>query len=140
MSEPLKTLLNTESTIIYGKVPLVGPFAAASIAKVTYNQEAWVLVVGADGSATRVQVPDGSARLEVYLQQSSQSNKYLTAKHYEDQVSGIPSDLLFDNPRSGVKYQATTAWITKIPDDEFGTAVGERTWVFETDNMKAVPL
>ena len=88
---------------------------------------------GADTEVTRYATHERRVDISVSLKRSSPHNAQLAAIHAADREStggaGIGGFLVKDNNGSTI-YACDKAWITSLPDWQFGRAVGDVTWTF----------
>jgi hypothetical protein len=105
---------------------------------------AFGLTMSVDGKGTREQNNDKSATIEVILLATSPVNALLTAVHAADTASpngaGIaPLQIIDLNSKNKSElHHARQAWISAEPEVTFKRGVGERVWVFMTDELISV--
>lgn len=117
--------------------PLHG-FADGTFVKVTRNEEAFKLQVGADGEAARVRNRNRSGQVAITLQQTSVSNDVLSAAAALDELAaGGTGALLIKDLNGTTLVSALVAWVRKIPEAELGNELGQREWVLETGVLAA---
>jgi len=123
--------------LVFAGIPITG-YAKGTFVSISYNEDAFVLSIGADGEGTRAKTNNKSATIEFTLTQSSPSNDLLSAIHNLDQMSpggdGIGPFLLKDLFGTSLAI-AETAWVRKMPDAGYGPEIGERVWTLETDSL-----
>lgn len=125
---------NSVSIIVGGKI--VSGYADGSFVKLSRNEQAFNLKIGADGTGTRVKSNNKSGKLEITLQQSSASNDDLSAIAGADELSNTGVVPLLVRDASGrTLATALTAWVQKLPDTEFAHETTNRAWVLETDQL-----
>lgn len=118
-------------------VPITG-FADGSFVKVERRGDDFTLKVGADGEACRARSRDKSAKITIELFQSALTNAYLWTmrnRDIEDPVGTGAFALSIQTPLGG--HFALKAWVMKAPDLDFSKEVGNRQWVFETNNLES---
>lgn len=122
--------------VIVGGVPMEG-FTPDSFVEITYNTENFALQIGPDGTGSRSKTNDLSARITLHFQQTSPSNDVLTGLFFADGESpvGAPVPMMIKDNSGRTLFVTETAWILKIPDVSFSTALSERAWMFETDAL-----
>ncbi len=123
--------------VIIGVVPVSG-YADGSFVSVENNEDAYTLLVGTDGEATRSRTNNNSSRITLTLQQGSLSNALLSGLHEIDKnsISGAGCfPVLIKDLQGTSMYAAEKAWIVKRPTAEFGREAGSREWIIETDNL-----
>ena len=133
---PARTYDAKEVQIIVGGQKIQG-FAQGAMIRIKRNEDAWSLSVGVDGEGSRSKSNNFSASIELELQQTSDSNEYLSGLAIADEVSnsGIFPLLVKDSNGTSI-YAAETAWIKKLPDSEFNDEIQSRVWMLETDNLQ----
>lgn len=122
------------SIIVGGKI--ISGFADGTFIKITRHEQAFMLKVGVDGEGARAKSGNRSGTFEVSIMNSSASNDDLSAFALADEISGsgvVP--VLVKDGSGRTVAEATTAWVQKFPDSEFGKEIGERTWILETDEI-----
>lgn len=123
--------------LVFAGIPITG-YAKGTFVSIAYNEDAFVLSIGADGEGTRAKTNNKSATIEFTLTQSSPSNDLLSAIHNLDQMSpggdGIGPFFLKDLFGTSLAI-AETAWVRKMPDAGYGPETGERVWTLETDSL-----
>ena len=127
--DPKQVLLILNGVHIHGF--LEGTFITAR-----RNKDAMSLQVGVDGEGTRSKSSDKSGRLEIFLNQSSESNDVFSALALADEATGlgvVPAMLKDNSGRS--LFVAENAWVVKFPDAPFETNSVGRQWILETDNL-----
>jgi hypothetical protein len=125
-------------TITVGANDIVG-FAAGTFIKASYNEDLYMLEVGADGSSCRIRNANESGRFEITLLKSSMSNDLLSAQAILDRATGqgvVPVQVKDGN---GLAVAAArNVWIIKVADLERGKELGDVTWILETDKLSIV--
>jgi Protein of unknown function (DUF3277) len=131
----VKTYDFKKVSVIIGSQPLQG-FAEGDAVVVERNEDAWLLLNGADGESTRAKNNNRSGRITVNLLSSSASNDYLSGLYSADELGGnTPFGILIKDNSGTSNHAAATAWIAKMPAANFGKEAGTRTWIFETDEL-----
>jgi len=119
---------------------ICGPYIikgfSESMISVTRTTDAFTMIVGADGEATRVKSNDNSATITITLQQGSPSNDQLSLIASADRLSstGIFPFLLKDNLGTTL-MSAASCFISKVPDMVFGKTHNDRVWTIMTDDL-----
>jgi hypothetical protein len=122
-------------SVIYGSQIITG-FADGDFVTVERNEDAFSLLVGADGESTRSKNSNKSGKVTLRLLSSSASNDYLSEMQLADELSGnAPSGLMIKDTFGTSIATAATAWITKQPSSAYGKEAGTREWVIETDEL-----
>lgn len=122
----------TKVTFVLGSITAEG--YADSFIKAYRNEDAFSIVVSADGKVTRVRNANRSGRFEVTLKNSSPTNDLFQAQAILDEQTGggIAPALVKDG--SGTAHaQGKNSWIVKQPDLERAKELGDVTWIIETD-------
>lgn len=111
-------------------------YAEGSFVKVERNDDAFALLVGADGEATRAKSANKSGKITLTLLASSDYNDYLSELALSDELTGggIVPLLVKDNSGRSL-YSSATCWVMKVPGADFAKEGGSREWVFETDEL-----
>lgn len=131
----VKTFNMAEMTVIFGNV-IIGGYAPGNSIKVTMNSDLYNEQIGADGEGARARINDRSATIELTLMQTSASNDELSAIAILDGNTGdgvLP--LLLKDPNGNTVYSTNCAYISKLPDAEFGTELNSRVWMIKTPKM-----
>lgn len=130
----IRTFDPKEVSVIFGPYIITG--FSETKCSVSRAEDAFSLVVGCDGESTRVRNYNRSGTVTLNLQQSSPSNDVLSGIALADEATnaGLMPLLIKDNNGSTL-IEATTAYIQKIPDADFGKDASERAWTIMTDNL-----
>lgn len=125
-----------EVSVIVGSGIMSG-FADGSFVTIAYNEDAWSLYMGTDGSATRAKSNNNSGKITIQLAQSSPSNAFLSALAIADRLSnaGAVPVLIKDGNGDTTLFSAKAAWVVKMPDSEYARETGTREWVLETHDL-----
>lgn len=126
--------------IVVAGIPVTGGWGDGDFVSIESDEDAFSLVVGTDGEATRSRTNNKGATITLTLMQSSDVNDLLSALHALDVNSpggaGIGPFFCRDgNGRS--LYMAESCWIQKRPTAVFGREAGPREWVIRTDKLIA---
>lgn len=132
----IKTYAPDKVTVVFGGAILTG-YAEDSFVKVETNNEAFTTHVGGDGEVSRTRNVDRTGKVTVKLKQSSDSNAVLSALYIADMTSlqGYLPIIVKDNNGSTLAA-GSSAWISKLPDAEFGKEIGEREWIIEVADLE----
>lgn len=135
MSTKLSSYSAADVSMTAGAIMISG-MAEGTFVKASFNEEAFKILVGADGEATRSKSSNRSGRVSFTTLQSSAANDSLSGLANLDFASGggIVPLLVKDNSGRTI-ISAEKAWIVKHSDMEFGKEAGNREWVFETNNL-----
>lgn len=118
--------------------PMIG-YAEGSFVKIERNDDAYALLVGADGEAARSRSRNKSGIITITLMQSSPSNLILSAAVLADELSGTGIGALFIKDNSGTTLAvAANAWVKKHASVNFSKELGDKEWVLECDSLEIV--
>lgn len=132
----VKTLDPKEISIIVG-AHIVKGYADGTFVQVERDEDAFSFAGGADGLGTRVKNANRSGTITITLQQTSESNEFLSAQAIADQETGRGELPVFIKDSSGKDLHfAETAWIQKMPSASYSKEVENREWVLRTDNLE----
>lgn len=133
----LKTYSAAEVSMVAGPIMITG-MADGTMVKVSFNEDAFKLMIGADGDGVRSKSNNRSGKITFSLLQSSNANDALSALTNLDVASpngdGIVPLMIKDNSGRTL-VSAEKAWIIKQADVEFAREAGNREWTFETDSL-----
>ncbi len=121
--------------VIVAGVPLRG-FADGTFITAERTSDAFSTNVGADGEASRTASADRTGKVTITLQQTSDSNDFLSGLALGDEVSlngQFPFLLKDTNGRTLI--EAPCAWIDKIANSEFSNELTDREWVISLGEM-----
>jgi hypothetical protein len=131
----VKTYDPKQVSVIIGTRAAQG-FADGSFVSVDRNEDAFTLLVGADGEGCRAKSNNKSGRVTLTLMSSSEFNDYLSELALADELTGggVVPLMIKDNSGSSL-YSSATAWVVKHPTADFAKEAGTREWVLETDEL-----
>jgi len=131
----IKTYAPDKVTLVYGGAIITG-YAEDSFIKVEVNSDAFTTHVGGDGEVTRTRNVDKTGKVTCKLKASSSSNDILSALYVADITSlqGYLPVIVKDNNGTTLAG-GSSAWISKLPESEFGKEIGEREWVIEVADL-----
>lgn len=116
--------------------PITG-FAEDTFIEAEFNEDAFTLTMGADGTAARSMNANQSGIITITLLHTSPSNRILDAAANLDRLSRTGLGTFLAKSLTGVEQiNANNCWVKKKPKIEFGKTVKERVWVLETDSLK----
>jgi len=127
----LKTYDPKEVHIIVGGFEMVG-LADGTFLTVSRTNDAYAMVVGADGEASRAKSNDKSGNAVLSLQQTSPSNDILSGFAIADELSnsGVIPVIVTDSLGTTTLFSGE-GWIKKIPDAAFAKEISNREWTIE---------
>lgn len=113
---------------------------ADTFVSVDYNEDAFTYTPNVDGGGTRNYNPNRSGRITVTLKQSADDNLYLSGLHAADMLSKLGTfPVLIKDTNGNSLHTAASAWIVRSAPSEYAKEVGDREWIFETDELISVP-
>lgn len=131
MAKGLKTYSASSVKIVLGPHIVTG-VATDTFLNIEPQGEGTTSESGAYGDVARALSLDKRHNITVTLQQTSASNKALTALYNADQITegdgAFP--VLVTDLRGGTLFSGE-AWIPKLPAAEFGSQLSNREWVIE---------
>lgn len=88
---------------------------------------------GADGEVARSLSNNPLHRVAITLQQTSESNDYLSELLRRDKASGGGGVVPFEvrDLRGTTMFAASQAWVVNYPTIEYGSEVGDREWTID---------
>ena len=130
------TIDHKQLHVIFGVHRLAGR-AKGDYVTVVYNVEQYTENVGIDGEGFFVANADLSARVNVSLQQSSNSNDVLSALFLADLAApgGLMLPLVVNEANGRSIYAAARARLVKFADGVWSDGGSVRTWTFATTNL-----
>lgn len=131
----VKTYNAADVSIIFGTRQLTG-LAEGSFVVVTRDEQTFTKKVGADGEVTRSKTNNKAGSVVLTLDQSSDSNDFLSESHNIDENTGLgikPLNIV-DGSGTTVVF-AREAWVQKPADMDKGRDSGENAWTLDTGPM-----
>lgn len=123
--------------VIFGGVPMRG-FSDGTFVSVERTSEAFTTNVGADGEVSRTHSADKTGKITITLQQTSDSNDYLSALVIGDEVSLLGQlPILVKDTNGRTIVESPCAWIDKVANSEFGNELSDREWVISCSELIA---
>lgn len=134
----IKTYDPSAIAVVVGKRTLEN--LADTFVSVDFNEDAYTYTPNVDGGGTRNYNPNRSGRITVTLKQSSDDNLYLSGIHAADLISKLGTvPVTVKDTNGNSLHFAASAWIIRSAPSEYAKEVGDREWVFETDELISVP-
>jgi hypothetical protein len=131
----LKTYDFKSVAVIMGGVQATG-LADGDAVTVEMDADAWNLLVGADGEATRSKSNNNAATVTLRLMQTSDMNDILTSYYQADKLANNGKFPLMIKDNSGRSlHVAEQAWVQKLPAVNYGAEAGPREWVIRTGEL-----
>lgn len=120
----------------YGGVDLSG-FADGSFIDIERSTDAYEKTTGADGRTDRVKLNDSSGMITITLQQTSDSNDYLSSVALLDEnTSDAVLPFMIKDFSGKSLYLSPSAWVKKIPNGGFDKQIGTREWQFDCTDLQ----
>lgn len=139
MAEELGTYSFKDVLVLVGLVAIQG-FAEGTSIKFELPEE-WATTKGAGGAVARSRVCDNTVKATLTLLQTSPSNAYLTGLARADRATNRAIDGFLAKDLNGFEVVASRkCYIEKVPDIEYGDAVGTRTWVIMLTSATGLAL
>ena len=120
-------------TVVFSGYPISG-FADGTFVNITTINDVITTQVGADGEVARAINTDRRCTVTITLQQTSQSNDFLSTFFNVDILTcgGRTGPILIQDLCGTTLFMASEAWIVKPPDMEYGKEVLTRAWQLQT--------
>lgn len=130
----LKTYNFTDVAVIFGTRALSG-FAEGGV-NVTRAEDSFTDSVGADGEVSRSRTNDRRGNVEITLQQTSDSNDFLSESIVADENSGAGVKALTIKDNNGTTLAfAAEAWVIKPADSPMARESGDRVWTIRCASL-----
>lgn len=130
----VKTYSADEVTVLIGS-HIASAFADGTFVQIEENGDGVTSVSGADGEVARSMSTDRRKKVTITLLQTSDTNDVLSGLYNADRISkNVTFPLTIKDLRGRTMFAASTAWVTKSANVEFGKAVGSREWTLETSD------
>ena len=132
---PVHTYDPKNNVLTIDAVPMSG-FADGTYITVTFDEDAFSKVVGADGEVSRAKSNNYSGSVVVTFMQTSMSNDVLSAIALLDKVSNI-GVVVVQLKEIGTKNFVMSAdgWIRKMPDITYSKDIENREWTLDLANL-----
>jgi hypothetical protein len=124
---PARVLVNVNGHNVTG-------FADGTFVAIAMVADGIVTQVGADGEIARAINTDKRFNVTITLQQTSQSNDFLSTLYDVDVLTcGAQAGPILVQDLCGTTiFAAASCWVTKPADVEFGKEIAERAWALQT--------
>jgi hypothetical protein len=124
---PSRVLVNVNGHNVTG-------FADGTFVAIAMVADGIVTQVGADGEIARAINTDRRFNVTITLQQTSQSNDFLSELYDLDSLTcGAQAGPILVQDLCGTTiFAAAASWVTKPADVEFGKEIAERAWALQT--------
>lgn len=124
-------------TLVFAGALITG-FAPGSFLNITYNQDLFTLLIGADGEGTRSKSNNSSAIIDLRLMPGSSGNLILNSLFAADKVSGAGAQpLVITDPSRGTTFAAESAWIRREPGYDFQQEAQPMAWQLECSSLQS---
>jgi hypothetical protein len=128
--------LNAVSCVVGGA--LISGAAEDGLVEIEFDDDAWTLTKGADGTAVRSKTNDRSATVTIRLMPGSPSNLVLQAIFAADELSGLGAvPFALRDPSSNDTFTSAGLWVQKLPGRNFTREVTSSEWVCRAGTMVA---
>lgn len=128
----VKTYSADQVTVLIGS-HIVSGFADGTFIQIEENGNGVTSVAGADGEVARSMSTDPRKKITLTLLQTSDSNDVLSAAYNLDRTTkNATIPITVKDLRGRTMFAASTAWVMKQANVEFGKEVGSREWTLET--------
>jgi Protein of unknown function (DUF3277) len=125
---------NPERVVVNVNGHNVTGFADGTFVAIAQVSDGITTQVGSDGEIARAINTDRRCNVTITLQQTSQSNDFLSNLHEVDMLTcGSKAGPIMVQDLCGTTlFAAASSWITKMPDTEFGKEISTRAWALQT--------
>lgn len=121
--------------LIIGGVPLRG-YADGTFISIERTSDAFTTNVGADGEVSRTHSADKTGKITITLQQTSDSNDFLSALVNADEISLLGQvPVLLKDTNGRTLAESPFAWVDKVANSEFGNELSDREWVISCSEL-----
>jgi hypothetical protein len=137
----LKIYDGSEVSLVFAAIPIVSGYAEDEFCTIEFMEEAFKLVVGADGEVTRSKTNNRTAKIQFKLMQTSSANIALSALLNADiyTAGGASVAPVLVKDRQGTSlYSGAKAWLVKHPDASFSKTAKERVWEIQVADLAAI--
>lgn len=132
-----KTYSPKRVELIINGTPMKG-FADGTFISVERTSDAFTTNVGADGEASRTHSSDKTGKVTLTLQQTSDSNDFLSALVIADEKTLKSQFALLLKDTNGKTVVASAfAWIDKVSNAEFAAEISDREWVISCAELES---
>ena len=121
--------------LIFGGVPMRG-FSDGTFINVERTSDSFTTNVGADGEVSRTHSADKTGKITITLQQTSDSNDFLSALIISDEISLLGQvPVLLKDTNGRTLAESPCAWIDKVANSEFSNELSDREWVISCSEL-----
>lgn len=120
---------------------LISGYADGTFVNIEFNNDAYSLLVGADGESVRSKSNDRSAKITFTLLPTSRANAILDAFQKTDRLTNLGRFAIsIVDMLTGTNFLAPAAWVVKDPGQDFQKEAQAKTWVCETASCETTHL
>jgi len=124
--------------VIVNGVPIRG-YADGTFVNVARNSDSFATNVGADGEVSRTASADRTGKVTVTLQQTSDSNDFLSGLVTADELTlNLQFVLMVKDTNGRTLLVSPCAWIDKPADSEFGNELSNREWIISCAELNGL--
>ena len=121
--------------LIIGGVPLRG-YADGTFINIERTSDAFTTNVGADGEVSRTHSADKTGKITITLQQTSDSNDFLSGLVNADEISLLGQvPVLLKDTNGRTLAESPFGWVDKVASSEFAAELSDREWVISCSEL-----
>lgn len=129
--------LDPKSTVLTIAGQKISGFAEGDFISVTYLEDLWTTVVGADGEAVRIKSNNQSAEITIRMMSTSAANVALSTLLLADIFANVGSfNLNVIDANTNTAHVALAAYVKKHPDRTYSTDSTPVEWMIATGDLK----
>jgi len=124
--------------VVIGGAPVSG-FADGTFVSVSFDEQQWNKVTGADGLTQRSKTNNYAGSITITLLNSARSNDALSQLWTEDRERNDGAVPVLIKDLSGrTIWQAEHGWVQQMPDQGFAKSAESREWVIDCDSLRGI--
>lgn len=132
LDSDVRTYDPSQIIVTWGAIIMTG-FAEGTFITIARNGDLFEKSRGADGSVDRINKNANDFSVTLTLKQTSISNDLISTQMTIDITTNVGALPLTVKDLNGLElFFAAKAWVGKDPDDDYGDALGNREWRFDT--------
>jgi len=121
--------------LIVSGVPMRG-FSDGTFITAERTSDAFATNVGADGEVSRTHSADKTGKITLTLQQTSDSNDFLSVLVNADEISLLGQfPILLKDTNGKTLCESPCAWIDKVASAEFSNEISDREWIISCSEL-----
>lgn len=125
----LATYNPEEVTVLFAGTAQISGFADGAFISISKDTPSFSTKETSDGIVGRTYNNSGLYTVELTLASTSESNQLLTYALRADELTRMGKfPLIIKDQLGGSLFFSSTSWIETIPDTDYSTEIGERTW------------